>query len=143
MSSTLQKVGDWFGGFFLPKKPAMNVEGIHYTYVRNIEKNRAITIASVVSDNLDDENSSKYKIQFSWAFLSNHDRFVKREARQIVNDRLLHNTDNKYKRVLYANEKIHDIIKYRILCVILNDLGTPQKYCEEIFYEIEHLMDTR
>jgi hypothetical protein len=108
----------------------MNVK---YFYLRNDYNNRDVTIVtSVVPEN------NKYRVDFAWAFRSNHDQFVKKLGRGVVDVRLQLNDPN-YSDTIWVDEKKSRKIKFEILKRLLTKESTPQKYIEDISWSAYEL----
>lgn len=99
---------------------------LKYMYVRNNLKNRDITIISDLY-----EKEGKHFVNCAWSFRSNHDKFVKKEGRQIAKERL-DNADPKYSVTIEIDQPKFYSIASDVLRAVLNSENTPRKYLDDI-----------
>lgn len=105
---------------------------VKYFYVRNDWKKRDITIASEIFD----ENGQKF-VKCGWAFRCNHDKFVKKEGRELALQRMNDN-DLNYSAVISVDDfKFYDLVS-RILGAILTCPATPKKYLEDVSEDLNY-----
>lgn len=101
-------------------------------YVRNDYRKRDITIVSDLQ-----EVNGKNVVKFSWAFRSNHDKFVKKEGKNLAKQRLQDN-DPHYTSSFEIEEPKFRSICAKILENILQNKNTPKKYIEDIEWDIHY-----
>jgi hypothetical protein len=105
---------------------------VKYFYVRNDWKKRDITIASEIFD----ENGVKF-VKFGWAFRCNHDKFVKKEGRQIAIRRMA-DQEAGYSAIVQVEDfKFYDLVT-RILDAIVSCPTTPKKYIDDISQDLHY-----
>jgi hypothetical protein len=105
---------------------------VKYFYVRNDWKKRDITIASEIFD----ENGVKF-VKFGWAFRCNHDKFIKKEGRQLSLQRMVEQDINYSATIEVEDFKFYDLVT-KILDAILTCPTTPKKYREDIMIDLHY-----
>lgn len=99
---------------------------VKYFYVRNPYDRRDVTVVTRVRP-----YGAIYKVEFAWAFRSNHDDFVKRLGRELVDARL-DTKDSNFYSYIFVDEKRSGVIKFEILLELLKNPNTPKKFLEDI-----------
>lgn len=105
-------------------------------YVRNECKKRDVTIVS----NLIKEGDETF-VEFAWSFRHKNDKFIKREGRKIVLERL-QNNDADYSATIQIapkNVKFFDIA-VEILESIANNPNTPKIYKRDIMEDMSYYL---
>ncbi len=108
------------------------MSNIKFMYVRNPWKKRDITIVSDIV-----ESEGKVFVKTGWAFRSNHDKFIKKEGRNLALERM-NSSDEDYSEVLEIGKKNYYDIALVILSHIYNKYSTPRKYLNDISWEIQY-----
>ena len=103
-----------------------------FLYVRNELRKRDITIVSDIID----KGDKKY-VKFAWTFRCNHDKFIKKEGRQIAKDRL-----NSMLPGYSSEVEIDDVKFYNIAAKILSVIScaetTPKKFLQDILDDLQY-----